>query len=380
MYDSEMLERKAEAKIIMAVAYSQILRNIGGVPWIDHATGVNEKMHFPRLSFKESVNRIVGLIDEAIPHLKWKQDVVNDGRMTKAGAMALKLRVLLFAASPTFNGAPWHAEADTLVCYGNYSKERWEDAKDAGKDFYDMLNRVGEYALTAPKSETHHERRMAFRSGYYDRGGTEVLISSRKGFDETVHNPYFGERYYMGPTLEYVNMFSFADGNEFPDDFNWSNPSTEPFYNNGVALRDPRLYETVAVPGELRYFNGAAAPVYSENPNFRIGASTGFMMMKFILNDWTDRAGRPTQWPILRLPEALLSYAEAINEANGGPNAIAYECVNKVRNRVGLPDLKEGLSQEAFRQAVLKERALELGFEEVRWYDMVRWGREDLFR
>ena len=60
-------------------------------------------------------------------------------------------------------------------------------------------------------------------------------------------------------------------------------------------------------------------------------------MMKFILQAASDRQNRPVQWPYLRLPEVLLSYAEAINEVEGPENALSY--VNQVRNRVGLSDL-----------------------------------------
>ena len=102
--------------------------------------------------------------------------------------------------------------------------------------------------------------------------------------------------------------------------------------------------------------------------------------MKFILQYTSDRDGRPVQWPYLRLPEVMLSYAEAINEYNDGPDDTAYGMVNDIRNRVGLPPLQEGLSTEEFREALLRERALEFGYEEVRWFDLVRWGREDDFR
>ena len=68
-----------------------------------------------------------------------------------------------------------------------------------------------------------------------------------------------------------------------------------------------------------------------------------------------------------------------MNEANHGPNATAYEYVNKVRRRVGLGDLKTGMNQEQFREAVLRERACEFGFEEVRFFDLIRWKREQDF-
>ncbi len=377
MTEAERNERIAEAKMIIALSYAEILRYVGGVCWIDHAIDANETMQFPRITFAETVDKIIGLLDEAIPYLKWKQTDTDDGRMTKAGAMGLKLRVLLFAASPTFNSdTKWHSSADEYTCYGNYDKQRWQKALKAGQEFFTELEKEGIYTLTQPTENTAQARRLAYRSGYYDRGGTEVLISVRRGYGANVHSNLFDQRYYSGPTLNYVNMFPWADGSDFPEDFNWEEPSKQPFFENGEPTRDPRLYENVAVPGD-HYFNDTQAPVYTNHQEYRPEGS-GFLMMKFILQAASDRENRPTQWPYLRLPEVLLSYAEAINEYEGPTNAIAY--VNQVRNRVGLSDLPSNISQAALREAILRERALEFGFEEVRWFDLIRWGRKDDFQ
>ena len=85
-------------------------------------------------------------------------------------------------------------------------------------------------------------------------------------------------------------------------------------------------------------------------------------------------------WMLYRYADVLLMYAEALGCAGGGPTAEAYEAVNQVRRRAyGLPtdapsdvDLPQGLSQEAFQEAVLEERRVELAFEGHRWYDLVR--------
>lgn len=375
-------ERRAEAKMIIALSYAEMMRYIGGVIWLDHAIDPNEKMDFPRITFSETIDRIVNLLDEAIPYLKWKQVGTDDGRMTKAGAIALKLRVLLFAASPTFNSdTPWRSDANTYTSYGNYQADRWDRAKKAGEELMQAITQYGVYTLTQPQTASHQARREAFRSAYYDRGGTEVLISTRRGYSTDTHEYFYAQRYYTSPTLTYVNMFSWEDGSEFAADFDWENPPKEPFFtdDNHTPTRDPRLYETVCVPGEV-YFNGRIPPYFREHPDFRVGSNGGFFMMKFLLTDNPLRANRPVQWPLLRLPEALLSYAEAINESEKKPDAIAYECINSIRARVGLPPVRNNMSQTEFREAVLKEKALELGFEEVHWFDLVRWGRVDDFK
>lgn len=383
MSDELKQKRIAEAKMIIAVAYSEMLRYIGGVPLLKQSVEPDEMMEFPRNTFEETVNYIVELIDEVKNDLEWRQSDVDDGRITKAGALGLKLRVLCFAASPTFNSdTRWHPQADAYTCYGNYDKERWRRAKEAGEEFFYELARRGYYKLIQPQEETHEAKRLAFRRGFYNRGGSEILISTRKGYNVSVHNEFFNTVVYSGPTLNYVDMFPWEDGSEFSGDFDWEHPEKQPFFTVtagaiGAPTRDPRLYETVVVPGD-RFKDGTFAPVYNNNPNYR--RSTGFLQMKFVMREESDRTGIPVHWPYLRLSEVMLSYAEAINEYNGKPDDIAYACINDIRSRVGLSPVKPNLQKDDFREALLKERALELGFEEVRWFDLIRWGRVQDFK
>jgi starch-binding outer membrane protein, SusD/RagB family len=67
-----------------------------------------------------------------------------------------------------------------------------------------------------------------------------------------------------------------------------------------------------------------------------------------------------------------LGYAEAQNEANG-PDASVYEAINRVRERVDLPPVAEGLSQTQMRAVIHRERRVELASEDKRWYDIIRW-------
>lgn len=379
--DSEKKTRIAEARMLIALSYYNMLRYIGGVTWIDHAIDVNEEMKFPRITFSQTVENIVSLLDQAIPDLDWKQDDINDGRMTKAGAMALKFKLLQWAASPTFNSnQKWHKDADEYTCYGNEDPQRWNRALEAGRLFFEELKKNGQYELIQPEAETHQSRRLAYRKAYYDRGGTEVLISTRKGYTESTHSAFLDQRYYTGPTLNYVDMFPWEDGTDFSSDFNWENPNKQPFfeYTDGkmVPTRDPRLYETVACPGDI-YCNGTTAPVYINHAAYKEGS--GFLIMKYILQENSDRANRPVQWSYLRLAEIMLDYAEVINMVNGSPTAEALKLVNDVRARVGLKAYEGTYSKEEFKEIVLKEKALELGFEEVRWFDLVRWGKTGEF-
>ena len=413
---TELARKKAEAKMCIAIAYANMFRYIGGVPLIDHSIQTDEEMNFPRNTFAETVEFIVKLCDEAAQDLPWRVSEVEDGRMTKAAAIGLKLRVLCFAASPTFNSdTPWHPDAadwDNMgkyVRYGqHYDKSLWDRAKAAADEFMTGLAGGGWYALVQAtptgvdaagnKFTTPRDYRLAYRDAYNKRGTTESIISIRKSNSSSYHNNNLDlqDDFGCGATLNWVNKFPYADGTPFPEDFDWEHPSAGgpdryPFFKpdpNGqhkvdnkdtfTETRDPRLYENVCVPGDLwKNGNVGATYVNAKSPNFQDG-NTGFLQMKFIMQQEADR-NTPPHWCMMRYAEVLLNAAEAYNESNGGPDDKAYAWVNAVRARVGLPALAEGMSKEEFRNALILERELEFGFEEVRWFDMVRWGLKDAF-
>jgi len=413
-----LARKKAEAKVCIAIAYANMLRYVGGVPLIDHAVQTDEPMKFPRNTFKETVDFIVNLCDEAAPDLPWSVSAVDDGRMTKASALGLKLRILCFAASPTFNSnTPWHPDAadwegtGKYVRYGqSYDPTLWTRAKEAADQFMEGQAANGFYyalvqatptgvdpVTNAPKC-LPRDYRLAYRDAYNIRGTTEQIISIRKSNSTSYHdtNMDLQDDFGCGATLNWINRFPYADGTPFPEKtFDWDHPNVtpgrEPFFHadpagdlivdgkpTAMETRDPRLYENVCVPGDL-WKNGNVGPNYTnaKSPSYQ-DHNTGFLQMKFIMQQESDRNVRP-HWCMMRYAEVLLNAAEAYNEANGGPDDKAYAWVNAVRNRVGLPNLPEGLSQKDFREALILERDLEFGFEEVRWFDMVRWGLTEAF-
>jgi hypothetical protein len=372
--DAEKKRLKAEAKTLIALHYVDMYRHFGGLPWVDRAFTAGEVPNVPRLTSKETLNNIVKLLDEAIPDLPLVLTDLStsDGRFTKASAMGLKARILLFGASPLFNSAaPYRegaASTQKLTWHGEYDKELWKRAADAAKD----LISAGGYQLVSTGNF-----RKDFQDAYYKRGNGEVLISTRRRFRSGSYwdgNYYFyqsADGYGTGnPTKNYVDMFPMANGLPITDPASGYNANT-PFEN-----RDPRLYETVLVNGDN--FQGRTAELWIggiERPTAGGGrARSGFGLKKFLLDrDAATSIQSITHWPYLRLAEIYLSYAEALNEYNGGPTTEAYEAVNIVRARVGLAELQPGLDKEAFTKAVLNERACEFGFEEIRWFDLIRW-------
>ncbi len=395
-----LARKKAEAKVCMAIAYANMLRYLGGVPILKHAVQADEEMKYPRNTFEETVDFIVQLCDEAAPDLPWTVSAVENGRMTRAAALGLKLRILCFAASPTFNSdTKWHPEADEYSCYGNYSAARWQAAKDAADEFMREQLSNGGYALEQAtvadpvKGIQPRDYRLAYRKAYSDRASMESIISIRKSNSTSYHDKHFEIQgsYGSGATLNWVNKFPWADGSAFPEDFDWENKGNWPDYPffrpdpNGTLkvgnatfteTRDPRLYENIGVPGDM-WRDGTVGRGY-DNHKYHQDGCPGFLMMKFVMQQSSDRSN-PPHWCMMRFAEVLLNAAEAYNEADGGPSDKAYAWANAVRNRVGLPNLPEGLTQEEFRKALILERELEFGFEEVRWFDMVRWGLKEAF-
>lgn len=388
-------QMKGEAKMIIALHYCDMYRHYGGLPWVDRTYASSEVPQLKRLTSLETLEKIVKLIEEAEEDLPWAITNKNDdGRFTKAAALGLKSRILLFGASPLFNSNVHYLEEKEgysgpkeYTWHGGYKASLWQDAADAAKELIDGAEANG-YKLVNTGNP-----RKDFQDAYYKRGNGEVLISTRvryAGLDfwnaAYIWNAAASEYGVACPTKEYVDMFPMANGMKTTE----SGSGFDPKYP--YANRDPRLYETVLVNGDTQfqgrtvelYEDGTGASTKSNGRETLFGAPllrTGFKVRKFLLD--TDRnfasntRGLPVHWPYLRLAEIYLNYAEALNEINGGPTPEAYAAINKVRNRVQTPggdsnDIKPDLDQDGFRKAILTERAIEFGYEEVRWYDIIR--------
>lgn len=381
MTEKEKQVRKAEAKMVIAVHYTQLMRHFGGLPWVEKALYPGEDYNRPRLTIEETVNNIVQLCDEAATDLPMTVSAEDDGRFTKAAALGLKVRVLLFAASPLFNDDQPYLEGEAssakMTWYGNKDISRWQRVVDACEEF-NRANATGNYQILS-----RGDYRQDFQDAWYKRANGEVLISTRVRY--TCPDIWDGNFYFMQsagwygsgcPTLNYMDMFSMEDGTPFNLDWNNIPDGVDPFAN-----RDPRLYETLVINGDR--FQGRTAETFiggREQPTENATrARTGSVMRKFLLeHDYATLVGSVIHWPYLRLAEVYLSYAEALNEV--GRTAEAYEWVEKVRSRVGLPPMTKNLSTEEFREMILRERAVEFGFEEIRWFDLIRWKRADDFQ
>lgn len=409
---------KAEAKCLIAERYFDLFRHFGGVPLVKEDYPAQAAYDIPRATVEETVNFMTDLLDEAIAcsSLPWALPASDlntwSGRFTKGAAMGLKAKILVHAASPLFNdNQPYYSGSSEAVekhhvWYGGYKPEVWTAALNACEAFFTQLSTNGVYSLEKASSDSHSDYRKAFAKAYYNpQNNNELLISNRRRYWEiggTMHNWDAWAYVFFGrsgdndndgpytPTYEFMEMFPNADGSEF--DFNQAVADKKVFFDLNqetntpydYPTRDPRLYETILVNGQQ--YNGRAAQLWEQGrDNINCTrtesgpAATGFKIYKFLQqgNQALDNVQR--HWPYLRLAEMYLLYAEALVQNNRIDDAIKQ--INVVRARVGLPGLKESnpgkdfSTKEVMIEEVLRERACELGLEDTRFFDLIRYKR-----
>jgi hypothetical protein len=418
MSAEEKAQMVAEAKCIIAARYFDIFRHYGGVPIVKASfLGTEESYEFPRATVEEMVTFITGLLDEAAAVLPWQvNNPANDlGHWTKAGAMGLKTSVLLFAASPLFNDdAPYAsgAAADARnIWWGGYKPELWQQTLTACEQFFAALAANGAFELEQAHGTRPEDYRLAFRTAYFRPWSTEVLHSVRiNTSDNHSGTPYAwwsiqnnnGRGY--NPSQEYVEMFPWADGTPF----DWNQTVADgkldemfmervPDPRDGVMLtRDPRLYETVIVNGLPKtmdwntgnmsgavyetFLNGNDAKLAPNTQFARYG--TGYTLQKYFLGMDSNR--EDTHWCYLRLAEVILNYAEALCQTGAAQAAI--DQVDLLRKRVGMQGLQVSNpalnllgDKQVLLDEILRERACELGMEDSRFFDMIRYKMKDRF-
>ena len=373
MEESEKASIVAQAKCIIASRYFDTFRHYGGLPIIDHSfSGTDASYDLPRATVEETVNFMIKLLDEAKEVLPWTVDnpQTNAGRWNRAAAMALKCRILQFAASPLFNddvayaGGSSEAEAQHLVWYGGYKAELWTQCLQACEEFFNELNANGGYSLVQSKGTRPEDYRLAYRTSYAELDSPEILMSTRQfGYDAFKSGNYIwhqwgdplgttdasrnGIRRGYTPTQEYVEMFPWADGTPFDWDktaaegrldemFMTGSPNGgEDGKSNIVLTRDPRLYEEAIVNGQPTALDWTTGNMSGrsfeawvggydaqQEPDNQTGSfATGYAPIKYLMGP--DMLRHYTQWVVLRLSDMYLTYAEALCQNNRLADAIA---------------------------------------------------------
>jgi hypothetical protein len=385
--ESKKERLKAETRFIRAWYYFHLLRLYGGTPLMgDKVYGIEEKFEEPRARFEDEVNYIVKECDEIVGKLPAQQTGNDYGRITSGAAMALKAKVLLFAASPLSNGqAPTDDPVlKPILGYENYDVNRWKLAADAAKAIID-LNRYQliEDNTTAPG--------YGFYRMQIERVNPEYIFSLMKNnnrYNEELLLPSSrGGEVYSSPYQSVADAFTMDNGKEITDPA--SGYDDLKMYEN----RDPRFYYTLLFDGAM--WIPRTGSTVKERINFWKGAptdgvgtsssvsKTGYLFRKFCNENVSGAAGsNDNVYPFIRYAEILLSYAEALNEYDPqGSKSQIEDVLFQIRRRAGIQpgaDNRYGIpasyDQAAMRDLILKERRVELLFEEGhRYFDLKRW-------
>lgn len=370
-------ELKLEVRFLRAYYYWHLLRNYGGIPLLgDKVYTLTDDFALPRSSFDATVKYIIGELDAcaALPVTTRTEDF---GRPTKGAAMGLKSKVLLFAASPLFNGQNPGAGANKpLIGYENEDANRWKAAADAAKAVMDM----GIYSLVLDNT-------TAKGYGYYQmqisRNSTEHIFQIMKPVNRWYEGMLLpvtrGGQVYASPTQSLVDAYPMNNGKLINE--TGSGYSEQNMYTN----RDPRFYYSILYDGStwldkttntktvVNLYAGAA----SDGLGGSDATKTGYLFRKFCNEGAGGNYGVNSDIALvaIRYGEILLNYAEALNEFSG-PTTEVYQAVEKIRERAGLVpyQLATGLTKDQMRDVIRNERRVELVYEEAtRFYDIKRW-------
>ncbi|MDI3321229.1 RagB/SusD family nutrient uptake outer membrane protein [Pinibacter soli] len=433
----------AEAQFLKAFYHFILFRSYGPIPVVDKNIPISAPLsetQVKRQPVDSVVNYIANLLDTAAVHLP--SSILNQaselGRITKPIAMGLKARLLVYAASPLFNGnsdfASMQNKGGEKLFNTTYSADKWKRAADACKAAIDASTGQGIklYTFTTPAGSVLTDTtitQMSIRNAVSDPWNSELvwgLTHSGMGlnsFFQAIGGAAYDRTYIqnngitygnalMGPTLKMAKMFYTKNGVPIDEDktLDFSNYSAlriashaERFnVKEGEATarlnfdREPRFYANIGFDRCIWYM--ANSPSHSDENTFYLFCHAGefgqnspipitTMYMKKILNwkfDWNTRLYTPYPYPIIRLADLYLMYAEALNEANETPTADVYQYVNLVRARGGLKSVQDAWSaysnnptkyttKAGMRSIIQRERAIELCFEGQRYWDLIRW-------
>lgn len=364
IFDPKRVE--GEMRFLRALSYFELTKRFGGVPIVNKVYEVNDDINLPRNSFEEVTSFI--LSDLAIAETKLGTDAdygaSNYGRATIGAAQALKARVLLYAASPLNNPSN--------------DKNKWKAAADAAKVLmdgrYSLQPSYGDI-LNLPNSPEYIMIRI--------KGNTPLAGEMMQDFSMSPGSG--GAQGQMNPTQNHVDMYEMANGKPITDPTSGYDPQ-KPYVG-----REPRFYNNIIYNDlpwqggkiEMWSTNGGAPYGKDWNPGNITYTATRYYCKKYWPEVYRTVGGSTTllNYIYFRYGEVLLNYAEAQNEFLASPDASVYEAIAKLRERAGIIKgagaygygLKDNMTTAEMREVIRHERAIELAFEDHRWYDIMRW-------
>lgn len=377
---------RSEMLCIRAFCYNELIMHYGDVPYIDHTLSINDNQ-YARTPKADIISNIMNdLSDERLSYLppRYDKDTYGTGRIGRVTAYGLKARIAL--------------------CWGQYDVA----AKAASKCL--SLAKEAGYALQKMDTtycgadhEVGEPTGQTALFGYAGQSSNEWLwcVQYNRTIDGNYHHGTYyhiartlGGCAYWGPTQAFIDMIQCKDGKSILESplYDWKHP----FRN-----RDPRLDLYCLRPGTrifgvefetsknaktvMDYNTGSQITnlesqgtkgVYGANGN---KGPAGYLWRKYLdpaelsYGAVTGNSACDLNEPLMRLAEIYLIEAEANIEMDGGDLTLAREDINKIRERVGMPDIM-ATSRADLRMALRYERTVELCDEGFRWFDIRRWG------
>lgn len=366
-YAAQIDRLKGQAYFLRAFFEFELLKRYGSFAIVTRTLTVNDNLDLPRNSFDDCVKQISADCEDAILRLplsptEWNTS--NRGRATQTAAMALKARLLLYAASPQYNP-------------GN-DATKWQAAADAAKRIID-LNKHSIY--------TSYPNIWLWNNGAFNSETIFATSTLNTNSIEQNNAPvsYDAANGRTNPTQELVDAFEMKTTGRLITDAASGYSATAPYTN-----RDPRLNFAVMYNGST--FKSKTVDTYvggKDGLGLNVNATkTGYYMRKYLSESavWAGTAANVRRpWIFFRYAEVLLNYAEALNEAQGvGALPQILSSLNAIRNRPGvvMPALQTtnaagngyvAPNKDELRKRIHNERRVELCFEEHRFYDVRRW-------
>jgi hypothetical protein len=438
--DDDRIRWIAEVKFLKAFHHFWLFRMYGPIPLIKEnlpLAAKGKEVQRYREPVDEVVEYITGLLDEAIVDLPRRiEDIANEmGRPTQSVALALKAQVLTYAASPLFNGntdyASFKDNRDIHLFPQTYDAGKWQKAADALKEAIDEAHSVGiklyDFRNSVLYLSTLNEKTvwaMQVRGAVTERWNSEIIWGDPNVNTtalQTVCFPvtpgiitsnYIGQSY--APPLHIVEQFYTENGIPIEDDKEWegldpmalrTSADEDKWYIQQGELsiqlhfnREARFHSSIFFDKGIFFGNGRytsdtnpfTAVLMSPTLTIERFSSTGYLCKKLIhLTSVSTSSSTTTTryaFPIIRLADLYLMYAEALNECTAIPNTEVYEYIDMVRARTGLEPVVDSwskyavdskknkpLTQEGMREIIRRERMNELAFEGIRFWDLKRW-------
>lgn len=355
-----------QVRFLRAYFYFELVRRYQNVPLITKLLSQTEANQIEPSSAQEVLKFIINECTEIAPKLPIKSTSIaqaENGRATRAMAMALKSRAALYAASPLYNT--------------NGDNAKWTEAAKAS---HDIIASAGELGLGL---DTYAN---LFKSKNYN--SKEVILCRPTGTSKTFEQANYpmgvtGGNTTTCPTENLASAFEMKDGRAF----DWNDPTMKA---NPYKDRDPRFYLTIVHNGML-WPAKKAVDISEGGANglpLTNATTTGYYLRKYVDNSISFEAGSTTaathhNWILFRYAEVLLNYAEAMIHVNGNCDfkdatytMSAREALNAVRKRAGMPEVA-ACSQDEFLTRVKHERRVEMAFEGQRFWDLRRWKNLD---